>query len=101
MAEAATAEAQERLSAMEEIDDGFRLAEVDLQLRGPGDYFGTRQSGLPDLRMARVTDTELLALARHEAQALLDRDPDLVAPEHNLLKHTLARLAAPMDEEVS
>ena len=100
VAEAPSEEAQERLSAMEEIDDGFRLAEVDLQLRGPGDYFGTRQSGLPDLRMARVTDTELLALARQEAQALLDRDPELAAPEHGPLRHAMARLAAPVDGEV-
>ena len=48
--------ARERLSALERIHDGFKLAEADLELRGPGDFFGTRQSGLPNLRMARLSD---------------------------------------------
>ena len=100
VAESPSKEAQERLSAMESIDDGFQLAEVDLQLRGPGDYFGTRQSGLPDLRMARLTDTDLLALARDEARALLSGDPDLAAPEHTALKEAMARFIAPVGGEV-
>ena len=100
VAESPSKEAHERLSAMESIDDGFQLAEVDLQLRGPGDYFGTRQSGLPDLRMARLTDTDLLALARDEAQALLSSDPELAAPEHVALKQALARFTAPVGGEV-
>ena len=62
VAELPSEDAKERLAAMEEMDDGFELAEKDLELRGPGDYFGTRQSGLPDLRMARLGDTDLLSL---------------------------------------
>jgi len=89
VAESPSEEANDRLSAMENIDDGFKLAEVDLQLRGPGDYFGTRQSGLPDLRMARLSDADLLSLARREAQVILDQDPELAAPEFLLLKSTL------------
>jgi ATP-dependent DNA helicase RecG len=92
VAESPSEEAKERLSAMENIDDGFKLAEVDLQLRGPGDYFGTRQSGLPDLRMARLSDADLLSLARREAQAILDQDPEPAAPEHLPLNKVRARL---------
>ncbi|MBI2172565.1 MAG: ATP-dependent DNA helicase RecG [Chloroflexi bacterium] len=95
IAGALSAEGKERLSALERLDDGFQLAEVDLQMRGPGDYFGTRQSGLPDLRMARLSDTELLALARQEASALLEADPQLALSEHAALKGALARFGAP------
>lgn len=100
VAESLSTEAKERLSALERIDDGFQLAEVDLEMRGPGDYFGTRQSGLPDLRMARITDADLLALARTEASALLAADPELAAPEHAALKAALARFTAPVGGEV-
>ncbi|MSQ22499.1 MAG: ATP-dependent DNA helicase RecG [Dehalococcoidia bacterium] len=100
VAESPSEEARERLAAMEKIEDGFKLAEVDLELRGPGDYFGTRQSGLPDLRMARLTDAELLTLARKEAQALLEADPELSLPEHAALKEAMARFTAPVGSEV-
>ena len=52
-------------------------------MRGPGEFFGTRQSGLPDLKLARMSDTRLLELARQEAEALLDADPDLHTPTIN------------------
>ena len=100
VAESPSEEAQQRLAAMEELDDGFKLAEVDLELRGPGEFFGTRQSGLPDLRMARLSDHELLALARTEAQALLAADPELSSPEHRPLAEALARIATPVAGEV-
>jgi ATP-dependent DNA helicase RecG len=61
-------------------------------MRGPGEFFGTRQSGLPDLRMARLSDIALLELARREATRLSQQDPELVAPEHRLLLEELARL---------
>jgi ATP-dependent DNA helicase RecG len=66
-----------RLRIMENMDNGFSVAEEDLKFRGPGDYFGTRQSGLPDLRVARLSDTDLLTLARQEASRLLIEDPNL------------------------
>ncbi len=75
----------ERMRAMEHSQDGFELAETDLRLRGPGEFFGTRQSGLPDLRLARMSDTRLLEIARGEAQTLLDADPDLSQPQHHVL----------------
>ncbi len=82
----------ERLKAIEEIQNGFILAEKDLELRGPGEFFGTRQSGLPDIRMARLSDTQLLELARNEAIALFQRDSELKMPEHRLLAQELARV---------
>ncbi len=89
VAESPSEDAEKRLAAMEQMADGFKLAEFDLEQRGPGDYFGTRQSGLPDLRMARITDAELLSLARQEAQTLLDRDPAL--SHHPELRESLAQ----------
>ena len=84
-----SAEARERLEVMERVDNGFAVAEEDLKFRGPGDFFGTRQSGLPDLRQARLSDQELLATARREASALLNQDPYLERPEHRLIKEAL------------
>ena len=76
---------QERLRAIEELTDGFALAEKDLELRGPGEFFGTRQSGLPDLKMARLSDTRLLEIARREAGILFEKDPGLTTAENELL----------------
>ncbi len=76
----------ERLRAMEETTDGFRLAELDLEQRGPGDFLGTRQAGLSDLRMARLTDVRLIERARREADLLLETDPELRQPEHQALR---------------
>jgi len=83
---------RERLDLIEKIGDGFQLAEEDLRLRGPGEFFGTRQSGLPDLRMARLSDVALLELARDEAIRLFETDPGLGKPEHHLLAKELARV---------
>jgi len=67
-----TAEAKRRLQAMEETDDGFRIAELDLEIRGPGDYLGTRQSGVPLFRVAQMMrDAEYRDLARREAENIL------------------------------
>ena len=93
--------AKQRLEALEQIDDGFQLAEVDLELRGPGDFFGTRQSGLPDLRMARLSDRELLTSAREEAAGILEEDPDLTSPEHSLLAAQVARFLDRVSAEFS
>ena len=92
LAERPSQEAKQRLTLMQETNDGFALAEEDLRLRGPGEFFGTRQSGLPDLRMARLSDSDLLELARAEAERLFAQDPDLQAPEQEALARELARL---------
>lgn len=77
--------AVERLQALEQTQDGFALAEKDLQLRGPGDFFGVRQSGLPDLRLAKLSDLRTLELAREEAVRVLEADPSLSQPRHSAL----------------
>ena len=93
--------AQERLAALEQTHDGFRLAEVDLELRGPGDFFGTRQSGLPSLRMAQLSDRSLLALARREAEGIMAQDPELSQPQHAALAAQVARFLDRVSAEVS
>ena len=93
--------AQERLSALERIHDGFQLAEVDLELRGPGDSFGTRQSGLPSLRLARLSDRQLLTMAREEAARLMEQDPELEVPEHAQLAAQVDRFMERVSAEVS
>ena len=79
-------EAKRRLKIMESTSDGFELAEVDLETRGPGEYFGTRQAGLPDLRVAKLTDHALIDKARNWANRILDDDPNLRQPEHRILR---------------
>jgi ATP-dependent DNA helicase RecG len=79
-----------RLKTMEETTDGFRIAEVDLRLRGPGDVLGVRQSGLPEFRFADiVTDAPLIVATREAAFRLLEADPHLRAPDHRVLKEAL------------
>lgn len=85
LADKLTPEAEERLKAVEKTSDGFELAEKDLQMRGPGEFFGTRQSGLPDLKLVKLTDTRLLELARQEAQFIFEKDHNLEQPQHRLL----------------
>jgi ATP-dependent DNA helicase RecG len=92
VAEAPSTEGRERLSVLERTQDGFFLAEEDLRLRGPGEFFGTRQSGLPDLKMAKLSDMGLLELARGEAIRLFKQDPGLSRPEHLLLQREVAQL---------
>jgi ATP-dependent DNA helicase RecG len=84
----------ERLQAIQNTQDGFALAEKDLALRGPGEFLGTRQSGLPDLRLASFADLRLLEVARAEAQRLLETDPELDSPELRLLVQQVDRLWA-------
>jgi ATP-dependent DNA helicase RecG len=72
---------------MERTNDGFRIAEEDLKIRGPGDFAGVRQSGIPDLVFSDIVrDARLLGKSREIANRLLARDPDLSLPEHAGLK---------------
>jgi ATP-dependent DNA helicase RecG len=91
--DAKTDESKERLEAFVSTTDGFRLAELDFAQRGPGDLFGTRQHGLPPLRVADLTrDTAILAEARTDAATMIAADPQLGRPEHTPLRQrVLAR----------
>jgi ATP-dependent DNA helicase RecG len=83
-------EARRRLRVMEETSDGFRIAEEDLIIRGPGDFLGTRQSGLPDFRVANILrDGKILNQARQEAFSLVEKDPNLSQPGHRPLAKVL------------
>ena len=93
--------AQERLSALERTRDGFELAEIDLNLRGPGDFFGTRQSGLPSLRMAQLSDRDLLDQARQEAMKIMEEDPELEHDRHAGLAAQVARFMEQVSGEMS
>ncbi|MBI3325311.1 MAG: hypothetical protein HYZ81_01210 [Nitrospinae bacterium] len=84
-------EAKQRLHALTESYDGFVIAEKDLEIRGPGEFLGTRQSGLPELRVAHIIrDQRVLAEARREAFALVAEDPQLALPQHTALRQALA-----------
>ncbi len=79
--------AAERLRVLTETSDGFKIAEADLRLRGPGEFFGTRQHGLPELKIADlIDDYKLLQMARRDAFAIINADPDLSAPQHQILR---------------
>lgn len=87
--DSATAQTQERLKIMTSCSDGFKLAEQDLQLRGPGEFFGTNQSGLPDFPMGSLIDLIMIKQARAEAAKVLREDPDL--KNYPLLKDQLKK----------
>ncbi|MBW3623153.1 MAG: ATP-dependent DNA helicase RecG [Armatimonadetes bacterium] len=85
-----TEEGKRRMEVMTETTDGFRIAEEDLNLRGPGEFYGTRQHGLPSFHIADVVrDVELLEQAREEAFAFIQADPEFERPEHALLKQAV------------
>jgi len=81
----------ERLAVMTQTNDGFELAEKDLNMRGPGDFLGTRQAGFLELRMASITDVRLIEEARKHANEILEIDPELSAPEHLALQKMVNR----------
>lgn len=83
-------EAKERIRIMCNTTDGFRIAEKDMELRGPGDVAGTRQSGLLDFKLADIVrDRDILQQAMQAAKQLLDRDPELELPDHSDLRRQL------------
>jgi ATP-dependent DNA helicase RecG len=85
----ASMQAQERLMVFQETDDGFKLSEHDLRLRGPGDFIGVRQSGMPELKIADLNDLALIETARTLAGKLWESDPYLRKPEHALLRERM------------
>ena len=101
LSDAPGAEARERLKIMERVSDGFQLAEEDLRIRGPGDYMGTRQSGILDMKVARISDQDILLLARKEAARLLTADPDFAREENAPIAARLAAYTARAHTEVT
>jgi ATP-dependent DNA helicase RecG len=90
ISDASEGEGARRLQALETSNDGFALAQIDLEMRGPGDFFGTRQSGLPPLQTAQLSDLRTLEDAREAARRLFDVDPGLTQPEHRALAAQVA-----------
>ncbi|MFW5713683.1 MAG: ATP-dependent DNA helicase RecG [Brevefilum sp.] len=99
--ETSDAAENERLVAMESTNDGFELAEYDLRQRGPGEFLGTRQSGYTNLRLANITDIRLIKKAQTYAQQVLDNDPTLSAPEHQLMRDALEHFWPSAEGEIS
>ncbi len=80
-------EARERLKTIESTNDGFKIAEKDLQLRGPGEFFGTKQHGLPDLEFSDlISDRIILQKCRKRAFEIIDKDPQLLQPENSCVR---------------
>ncbi len=90
LADSASEEANERLQAVAATTDGFALAQKDLEMRGPGEFLGTQQSGFPELPMLALADTRLLHEVRMVAESLLQADPDLSQPENQPLAARVA-----------
>lgn len=86
--------AKKRMQVMCASNDGFLISQEDLKLRGPGDFFGVRQHGLPSMKIANLfTDTQILKLAQDAAQWITKTDPDLILPENEVLKEQIQRLS--------
>ena len=86
-------ESKKRLETMVRTNDGFEIAEVDLELRGPGDIMGTQQSGELDLKIADLAkDGQIVVLARDNARKILEEDPFLEQPNHSLIREKLRKI---------
>ncbi len=85
-------DARNRINAMLKTQDGFKIAEFDLEIRGPGEFFGTKQHGLPELKIANIVrDRSLLELAKKEAFELIQKDRFLRSLENKLIRESLLR----------
>jgi ATP-dependent DNA helicase RecG len=92
LSDAPTPDSVERMRVMTQTTDGFEIAEADLKLRGPGEFFGTRQIGLPELKVADLSqELDMLKVARNDAMAILDRDPELREAGHRAVRAELIR----------
>jgi ATP-dependent DNA helicase RecG len=91
----------ERLLAMESTNDGFVLAEYDLNQRGPGDFLGTRQSGFLELRLANITNVHLIERAQRYAHQVLENDPHLSAPEHQMMRTAMEHFWPSSEGDIS
>ena len=94
LADSAGAVSDQRLQAIVSTQDGFKLAEKDLEIRGPGEFFGTRQSGEPELKLVGIGDRDLLDVARNQAEAIYAADPNLDKPENVALNRRITEFWA-------
>ena len=101
LSESDSQSAHERIRILERTTDGFEIAEEDLRIRGAGEYMGTRQSGLNDLKQARLTDFDIMRMARQESQRLLEVDPKLEAHEHSAIAARFKSYRASHPVEIS
>lgn len=93
--------AKERLHTMKKTNDGFIIAEKDLELRGPGDIFGTAQSGLPEFKFANImTDQQILSIAKNEAKLIIEEDPEFDLPKNSILKNHYNRYLVKVEEVI-
>ena len=93
ISDASNPEAKQRLDTMVKTTDGFKIADEDLKMRGPGDFFGTKQHGLPEMRIANMlSDSHLLSEAANAAQEILSKDPDLSHENHKGIRRSVIRL---------
>ena len=89
---AVSIESRERVKIMEMTSDGFKISEADLEIRGPGEFLGRKQSGLPGFKLANlIRDVKILSEAREAAFSILERDPKLDRSEHQALKSELTK----------
>jgi ATP-dependent DNA helicase RecG len=99
MSDAQNEEAKRRLDVMTKTTDGFKIADEDLKLRGPGDFFGARQHGLPELKIANMmTDTDLLRETQAAARKIMEKDRELRLPENSELKAAVINLFAAVQQ---
>ena len=93
---------KQRMEIMEETNDGFKISEKDLEIRGPGEFFGTRQHGLPELKVANIfKHIKILKLAQEEAKNILKNDKNLSKNENILLKKEIIEKFSDIDKEIS
>ena len=85
LADSSSAVGDQRLQAIVSTDDGFKLAEADLEIRGPGEFFGTRQSGVPEVQLLGLKDRDLLVMAREAAEFIMGVDPKLESADNAAL----------------
>ena len=87
---------------MEETNDGFKISEKDLEIRGPGEFFGTRQHGIPELKVANIfKHIKILKLAQEESKIILKQDRNLEKSEHILLKQEIVEKFSSINKEIS
>ena len=90
------------MEIMEETNDGFKISEKDLEIRGPGEFFGTRQHGLPELKVANIfKHIKILKLAQEEAKNILKNDKNLSKNENILLKKEIIEKFSDINKEIS